>query len=77
MATVKWVLEVVGPSVQLMVDYNQSLDPVEARRRIAAIAEYGIAWVEEPVHEGFGWSRAGPCDLAGTDPDGRELVVSA
>jgi len=49
-ATVKWAREVIGPSVQLMVDYNQSLDPVEARRRIAAIAEYDIAWVEEPVH---------------------------
>jgi len=47
---VKWVREIIGPSVKLMVDYNQSLDPVEARHRIAAIAKYDIAWVEEPLH---------------------------
>ena len=35
-----------------MVDYNQSLDPVEARRRIARLAEFDLHWVEEPVeHE--------------------------
>lgn len=49
-STVKWVREVIGPTVKLMVDYNQSLDPVEAHHRIAAIAEHDIAWVEEPVH---------------------------
>lgn len=48
-ATVKAVREMIGPDIALMVDYNQSLDPAEARRRIAGIAEYGIHWVEEPV----------------------------
>ena len=34
-----------------MIDYNQSLTPPEAIRRILAIADAGIdlAWVEEPV----------------------------
>lgn len=49
-AEVKWVRDVIGPSVKLMVDYNQSLNPVEARHRIAAIAEYDIGWIEEPLH---------------------------
>ena len=31
-----------------MVDYNQSLDPAEACRRIAAAREFDLAWVEEP-----------------------------
>ena len=49
LATVKAVRTLIGPAVALMVDYNQSLDPVEARRRIAALAEHDIHWVEEPV----------------------------
>src|SRR5713101_4407833 len=48
-ATVKAVRALIGPGIALMVDYNQSLDPVEAGRRIAAIAAYDIHWVEEPV----------------------------
>ncbi|HEX7967696.1 MAG TPA: enolase C-terminal domain-like protein [Stellaceae bacterium] len=48
-ATVKAVRQMIGPGVALMVDYNQSLDPVEAGRRVAAIAAYDIHWIEEPV----------------------------
>jgi len=48
-ATARGVREIIGPDVQLMVDYNQSLTPTEAIRRIAAIAPCDIAWVEEPV----------------------------
>jgi len=40
---------IVGPDVALMVDYNQSLDPVEAVRRIARLAEFDLHWIEEPV----------------------------
>ena len=47
--TVGAVRAMIGPSVKLMVDYNQSLDPVEARRRIARLAEFDLHWVEEPV----------------------------
>jgi mandelate racemase len=32
-----------------MVDYNQSLDPVEALRRVSQLSDYGLYWVEEPV----------------------------
>jgi len=47
--TVAAVRKLIGAQVALMVDYNQSLDPVEARSRIERLAEYDILWVEEPV----------------------------
>lgn len=49
LATVERVREVVGPGVALMADYNQSLDPAEARRRIARLAAFDLHWIEEPV----------------------------
>jgi len=48
-ATVAAVRRMIGPGIALMVDYNQSLDPPEALRRIARLAAYDLAWVEEPV----------------------------
>ena len=48
-AAVRAVRGWIGPEVALMVDYNQSLDPVEALRRIARLAEFDLHWVEEPV----------------------------
>lgn len=33
----------------LMVDYNQSLTPMEARTRCKALDGEGLAWIEEPV----------------------------
>jgi mandelate racemase len=48
-ATVAEVRKLIGPETALMVDYNQSLGPVEACSRIERIAEYDIHWVEEPV----------------------------
>ena len=47
--TVSAVRAILGPDIKLMVDYNQSLDPVEARRRIARLADFDLHWVEEPV----------------------------
>jgi mandelate racemase len=47
--TVGAVRQIIGPEVRLMVDYNQSLNPVEASRRIARLAEFDLHWVEEPV----------------------------
>ena len=41
-ATVRAVRQIVGPDVGLMVDYNQSLDPPEACRRIARLAEFDL-----------------------------------
>jgi mandelate racemase len=46
---VRAVRAMIGPDVRLMVDYNQSLDPIEACWRIARLADYDLHWVEEPV----------------------------
>jgi mandelate racemase len=46
---VKAVRNIIGPDVALMIDFNQSLDPTEALRRIARLAPYDITWIEEPV----------------------------
>lgn len=43
------VRRLIGPEIALMVDFNQSLDPAEANRRIARIADQDLTWVEEPV----------------------------
>ena len=43
------VRTMIGPAVSLMVDYNQSLEPAEACRRIERLIDYDIHWVEEPV----------------------------
>jgi mandelate racemase len=48
-AVVRRVREIIGPDVALMVDYNQSLDPAEACRRIARLRDFDLCWVEEPV----------------------------
>ena len=47
--TVGAVRAMIGPHIKLMVDYNQSLNPVEACRRIERLAEFDLHWVEEPV----------------------------
>ena len=39
----------LGPDIALMIDFNQSLDPAEAARRIARLAPYDLHWIEEPV----------------------------
>ncbi|MCE2871792.1 MAG: mandelate racemase [Oxalobacteraceae bacterium] len=43
------VRRIIGPEITLMVDYNQSLSPKEAIRRIRMIEPHDIHWVEEPV----------------------------
>lgn len=40
---------VIGDDTQLLVDYNQGLSAVEAVRRIHALEDEGIGWVEEPT----------------------------
>lgn len=49
LAVIGAIRSAVGPDVEIMVDYNQSLDPVEARVRLRALDEEGLAWIEEPV----------------------------
>jgi mandelate racemase len=46
---VKAVRGLIGPDVALMLDFNQSLDPTEASRRIDRLAAYDLHWIEEPV----------------------------
>jgi mandelate racemase len=48
-ATVSAVRELVGSTVALMVDYNQTLTVPEAVRRIRRLEEYDLTWIEEPV----------------------------
>ncbi|MDT7601016.1 MAG: mandelate racemase [Pseudonocardiales bacterium] len=48
-AAVGQVRDIIGPDVELMIDYNQSLDPPEACRRIRRLREFDLYWVEEPV----------------------------
>ncbi|KJC59308.1 mandelate racemase [Bradyrhizobium sp. LTSPM299] len=46
---VKGVRALLGPEIALMIDFNQSLDPAEATRRIARLEPYDLHWIEEPV----------------------------
>jgi mandelate racemase len=46
---VKGVRALLGPDIALMLDFNQSLNPAEASRRIARLAPYDLHWIEEPV----------------------------
>src|SRR5579859_769090 len=39
----------VGKDVAIMVDYNQSLTPVEAVQRLRVLDDEGLTWVEEPT----------------------------
>jgi len=49
LAVVRAAREVLPDSVELMVDYNQSLDVAEALRRCRVLDGEGVAWIEEPV----------------------------
>lgn len=46
---VRAMRQAVGPDVDLMVDYNQSLTAVEAIDRFRVLDDEGLLWVEEPV----------------------------
>lgn len=58
-ATIRAMREAVGPSVAIMVDYNQCLTPAEAVQRLRALDEEGLTWVEEPTlaHDHAGHAR--------------------
>ena len=75
---VKGVRALLGPDIALMIDFNQSLDPAEATRRIERLAPYDLHWIEEPVpQENLLGARQSARDLADPDSGRRELVVSA
>jgi mandelate racemase len=48
-----------GEDMAIMVDYNQSLTPVEAVQRLRALDNEGLTWVEEPTlahdYAGHSW----------------------
>lgn len=46
---VRALRKAIGPKAQLLVDYNQGLSTPEAVRRIHALEDEGISWVEEPT----------------------------
>jgi mandelate racemase len=46
---IKALRRLLGPDIALMLDFNQSLDPAEAKRRITRLAPYDLTWIEEPV----------------------------
>lgn len=48
-AMVGGVREIIGPSIRLMIDYNQSQTAAEAIRRLRRLAAFDLHWVEEPV----------------------------
>jgi mandelate racemase len=51
---IRSIRRVIGDDVQLMVDYNQSLSVPEAIRRIRALDDEGLTWIEEPtLHDDF------------------------
>jgi mandelate racemase len=58
-ATIRAMREAVGPSVAIMVDYNQSLTPAAAAQRLRVLDDEGLTWVEEPTlaHDHAGHAR--------------------
>jgi mandelate racemase len=48
-ATIRAMRQAVGADAAIMVDYNQSLSPLDAAQRLQALDGEGLAWIEEPV----------------------------
>ncbi len=49
LAVIRAIRGAVGTGVSIMVDYNQSLTPADAVRRIRMLEDEGLEWVEEPT----------------------------
>lgn len=49
LAVVRAMRAAAGESMAIMVDYNQSLTPVEAEARLRVLDDAGLTWVEEPT----------------------------
>src|SRR5258708_38737965 len=49
---VKAVRGLLGPDIALVLDFNQSLDPSAATRRIDRLAPYDLDLIQEPVPAG-------------------------
>jgi mandelate racemase len=48
-AVIRAMRAAAGPEVAIMVDYNQSLTPVEAVQRLRVLDDENLTWVEEPT----------------------------
>src|SRR5262249_39728024 len=48
-AVIRAMRKAVGPDAAIMVDYNQSLTPMEAIERMRVLDDEGLTWVEEPT----------------------------
>jgi len=48
-AVIRAIRRAAGEGVAIMVDYNQSLTPADAVRRISVLEDEGLEWVEEPT----------------------------
>ena len=48
-AVVRAVKRAIGEDIRLMSDYNQVLTVAEASRRIQALDDEGLYWIEEPI----------------------------
>lgn len=49
LAVIRAIRSAVGETMSIMVDYNQSLTPVEAIERLRVLEGEGLTWVEEPT----------------------------
>jgi mandelate racemase len=49
LAVIRAMRQAAGDAMAIMVDYNQSLSPQEAARRLQALDAEGLTWIEEPV----------------------------
>ena len=49
LAVIRAMRKAIGDNVAIMVDYNQSLTPPEAIRRLRVLDDEGLTWVEEPI----------------------------
>jgi mandelate racemase len=58
-AVIRAIRSEIGPDHALMLDYNQSLTPVDAINRMRILDQEGITWVEEPTlaHDYSGHAR--------------------
>jgi mandelate racemase len=48
-SVIRAMREAAGDHMAIMVDYNQSLTPVEAVERLRVLDDEGLTWVEEPT----------------------------
>jgi mandelate racemase len=58
-AVIRAIRRAAGDGIAIMVDYNQSLTPADASRRLRVLDDEGLEWVEEPTmaHDFAGHAR--------------------